>query len=723
MNDFSSVYQQIGPLFKGFPPFEPAIAVDLTDMTLTLTDIEHPFPGSFTKRSGGCDQNHSTRPAQFRPRLYKEFHQAAEAVLLTFFVMIRYPISSLLIALAPALPLSAPLAAQTIPVIEDMPPVVVVAAPIIEGNTIDDYSSGITVVTEQQLKLLNAQDMGTALRLTPGVNISRYNQVGSHGGSEGGAVFIRGMGASRPGSEIKTYIDGVPMYMGLWNHPLLDLLSIDSASAIEIYKSPQPHRFGNAFAAVNIIPKRREFEGFESRVHVAAGSYNTFVQKAEHGGKVGPTDYYLGQSFRSSDGHRTRSSGEMQNYFARVGQELNENWYVSIFGLHSRNHGWDPGAQGAPPEERDGKYATEATLGSIRLEHAYDTFSGNIRLYHNHGRGRQLSRPDGTPDATWKFHHYGLGVREDFETWPGGSARVGLDHDITEAESGHEDPAWEGLRRRITSPYFALSQFIGDEEGFYLVPSKGFRHYDHNRFRSESAPHAGLKLGYVNTELHVGYSRGVLYPGLEVERILGINNTTWRNLHAETLDHYEAGIRHIWRQAAVDLVFFRDEGQNRYVLSPPPPGPPQELENIGSYRTSGVESTVRYAPINSLSLFAGATFLRSDPDELPYTPESTLTAGLNWRFLPKAMLSLDAQRVSGMYTGPRARRAGVLNADRVDSYYLINGRISYTVNFVPGKLEGEIFLAGENLTDQRYEYRPDYPMPGINGMLGVDLRF
>jgi outer membrane receptor protein involved in Fe transport len=38
-------------------------------------------------------------------------------------------------------------------------------------------------------------------------------------------------------------------------------------------------------------------------------------------------------------------------------------------------------------------------------------------------------------------------------------------------------------------------------------------------------------------------------------------------------------------------------------------------------------------------------------------------------------------------------------------------------------MAGEVYVAGENLTDKNYEYRPNYPMPGINGMLGVQLRF
>ncbi|MDZ7581632.1 MAG: iron chelate uptake ABC transporter family permease subunit, partial [Deltaproteobacteria bacterium] len=66
----------------------------------------------------------------------------------------------------------------------------------------------VVSVTISQINDLNAQDLGTALRRTPGVNISRYNPLGSFGGATGGAVFIRGFGSSRPGAEIKTLVDG-----------------------------------------------------------------------------------------------------------------------------------------------------------------------------------------------------------------------------------------------------------------------------------------------------------------------------------------------------------------------------------------------------------------------------------------------------------------------------------------------------------------------------------
>ena len=121
----------------------------------------------------------------------------------------------------------------------DAPEVAVNANPLIESIDVDEYSSTSAIVSEKQINDLNAVDIAAALRRTPGVQISRYNPVGAYGGDQGGAVFIRGMGVSRPGSEIKTYIDDIPFYMGVWNHPLLDLLPVNGMQSITVYKSHQ----------------------------------------------------------------------------------------------------------------------------------------------------------------------------------------------------------------------------------------------------------------------------------------------------------------------------------------------------------------------------------------------------------------------------------------------------------------------------------------------------
>jgi iron complex outermembrane receptor protein len=59
--------------------------------------------------------------------------------------------------------------------------------------------------------------------------------------------------------------------------------------------------------------------------------------------------------------------------------------------------------------------------------------------------------------------------------------------------------------------------------------------------------------------------------------------------------------------------------------------------------------------------------------------------------------------------------------EQVDGFLIFNAKLTYS--FKVKALDMKVFAAGENLTNQDYEYKPDYPMPGINGMLGVEFSF
>ena len=175
----------------------------------------------------------------------------------------------------------------------ELPETTVVGTSVIDQNTVDSFGSLTTVVGQEQIRDLNALDLSSALRRTPGVVVSRFNPVGSFGGAEGGAVYIRGMGASRPGSEIKTYIDGVPFYMGVWGHPLLDLLPINAMQSISVYKGPQPQKFGNTFAAIDLTPKVAEQgDNHHGELQLTGGSFRTATEQASLIGREGDFDYH-----------------------------------------------------------------------------------------------------------------------------------------------------------------------------------------------------------------------------------------------------------------------------------------------------------------------------------------------------------------------------------------------------------------------------------------------
>ncbi len=612
----------------------------------------------------------------------------------------------------------------------------VVASPIIEGNVVNQYGGQVTVVTEEQIEDLNAQDLPSALRRVPGVVMSRHNPVGSFGGGEGGAVFIRGHGSSRPGAEIQMLVVGIPMFVSVWTHALMDVLSVEPIDNIEVYKGAQPVLFGNmALGAVNLTTKRMEEEGFYTRLESAYGSYDTWVEVVEHGGKVNKFDYYLVQSFRKSHGHRDDADGELQEYFARIGYELSDNWDVSLTFNHTDNWANDPGAKDNDPPQ-DGRFNTEDYFTVATLSHDYDWGEGYVKLYREDGdidwvdqfnEGTGLNADDTLTDYT----NYGVRARETVRPWDDGEILLGLDADFISGEVDFVSPPdpdehFDEETFRLIAPYVAVSHQFGSKDDFHFTPSAGFRYFDHDEFDNEWGPQAGLTVGYKGTQVHGFYSRGINYPGVFVK----VQEELWLpgenqsdDLTAEILDHFEVGVSHSIKDVAkVDVTCFYDDGEDRIVVSPPPPFPPV-LENIGDFKTQGVEGTLTIYPLPELSCFAGFTYLDSDPNDLPFAPKWTASAGLNYRFLERFKVSLDGLFVDEHFATSRARQEDTVNTERVSSFFILNGKLTCDFSLPSCKADGYVYIAGENLTDTDYEFKPDYPMPGINGMVGLVLEF
>ena len=639
-------------------------------------------------------------------------------------------IAAALLSIGPAVSLAAEREAVR------MEEVVVTASPITEGNRVNRLGSQVSTVTEDQIRDLNAQDFQSAVRMVPGVIISRQNPVGSFGGGDGGAVYIRGIGSSRPGGEIQTAVDGVPKVVGVWAHPLMDIMSADQARRIDIYKGAQPVLFGNgAFGVVNVISKRQAEEGFYTNVRAGYGSYSTFIEGVEHGGKVGNTDYYLLQGFRSSSGHRDYSSGELQEYFARVGHQINNIWHMSLTANATNNFAEDPGPEGNPAA-RQGTYRSNDQMTVITLAHQVASARGTLKLYWNRGTGDWQDQRDPAGfyyDTTTDWDNYGARLQETATPWKNGEILGGIDLDYiggkvtVDRDAPRADSTFPRETFRILSPYAALSHLFGEKSGWYAIPSAGARYFSHSDFDAEWGPQAGLVVGYGDTEFHASYAKGVNYPGVYVvtnSTLFWGGNTRWKNLEAETVDHYEAGLSHtLGEKFRADITYFTDDGKNRMILvtSPAPP----RYENIGDFRIEGIEATVTWTPLDVLSLFAGAThlFARS-PSNLPYAPDWSASAGFNYRFLRNFKLSADALYVDNRYTANnRAAGYGGSSIAAVGAYFLLNAKLGWEFSLKTLGTKGEIYIAGENLADENYAYKKDYPMPGITGMAGVSLQF
>jgi outer membrane cobalamin receptor len=621
-----------------------------------------------------------------------------------------------------------------------MEELLVVAPPLIEGNRVNRLGSQETTVTEQQIENLNAQDLPSALRRTPGVVVSHHNPVGSFGGGEGGAVFIRGMGISRPGAEIQILVDGIPKFVSVWTHPLMDVLSVDIIEQMKVYKGAQPVLFGNmAFAAVDITTKRKKEDGFTSTLKGSGGSFNTWTEVAEHGGKTGPFDYYLVQSYRTSDGHRDKADGELQDYFGRVGYQISPNWNASVLFNRTENQADDPGpTDGSYPP--NGRFNTNDYFTVGTIANHYERAEGYIKLYSENGHIDWVNQynsatGDNDSDTITDYDNYGVKGRETLKLWKGSEIMLGMDIDFISGKVNIKSPTttdpenslhFDRSTFRLYSPYIAISQMFGSKDGFYAIPSAGIRYIMHSVFADEPGPQFGLIAGYKNTEFHASYARGINYPGVFVkanDELFMPGNNRWQDLKAETLNHCEVGVsQKVGNVTQMDLTFFYDHGKNRVVVSPPPPFPPT-WTNIGSFTNKGVEATVTVTPTRDFSFMAGATYLNSDPGDLPYAPRWSASFGANYRFLKHFQLSMDASYVDHQFVTSRSRTKGTVNTAMVDSYFLLNSKLSYDFAIPLRDMHGEIFVAGENLTDENYQQKKGYPMPGISGSGGMKLWF
>ena len=627
--------------------------------------------------------------------------------------------------------------------------VVVTGSPIIEANKVDNFSMLSTTVTDSQIKDLGALDLAAALRMTPGVQISRYNEVGSYDGNQGGSVYIRGLGVSRPGSEIKTYVDGLPVYMGLWNHPLIDLLPLNGVKTITIQKGPDIQSSGNNFAAVNLESRRATKEGVTGEASASIGSYATKTLHGSLVGKKDAIDFMLAAGHADSNGARPNSDGNLDNAMGRIGLKINEQWSLGASFLSVRNKVGDPG---------DNRYATSTAgigpytfsngvarnksstnLFSVSAKHQHGTWNGELKLYENRGEN------DLTNDAAWgtfksKFVMSGFVWKETFAPWEGGQIVAGVDSETVRGDvSGPHVGSVVGTpfafntagtasipEFRLQSTHLGLSQRFKLNDQWVIQPSAGIRYYNSNRYASKTATQAGLSLISDQVTVYANTVKGILYPGAETNAITRAlpmaftANNGWDRLEPTENKHSEIGVK--WDASAsthVDVSLFRDAISKRYIWS----GFNATATGVWSnafpdYSTRGAEISVQHQISQDWRVFGGVTQLDSSLVNLPYAPHSAISFGMNGN-LYGYKLAVDAQHQSAMYSLTQDR--GAFSPNQVSSFTVANARVAYPMAAL-GK-GGEVYVMVNNLLNTSYQYNAGYPMPERNIRVGLTAGF
>ncbi len=617
--------------------------------------------------------------------------------------------------------------------IVELPPYTVVS-PVVDAVDWDPERGKVTRVSDEQIRALNAHDLSSALRRVTGVTVSRYGMVGSFGGSDGGAVFIRGHGAGRPGSEIISLVDGIPRFVGVWSHPILDMVSIDAARTVEVYKSPQPVYIGNmGFGAVNVVSKQSPGEPPVGAVHASYGRHDTRMVRAEGGFGEGPVDGYFVASSRTSDGHRPDASGSVSALYGHLGAQLSPEWRAWLRVHH--NEGWarDPHPEGesTPVPER---FATKATLFSAAVEQDRPDRGSFLRVYYDDGslNWREWRAPPPPPpgrpaqqlNTLTDFENYGLRARHHRDLPGEWRATAGIDADSYGGET-REVFAEDGPRQSIggrfrnLAPWGSVSRVFPAGE-WELTPTAGIRYNQSREFGGVWGAQTSLQASRNQHTVQIEHARGFNLAGVYAAVFAARWNLgdSWRDLDPEVMDHFEIGYQwYAIRNLSVEASLFHDRSRNAIRFTPPPATPPG-IRNFDHYSITGVDGTLRWQPMEGLKLFAGTSWLNPSRGDLPATPRWTTTLGAAAELPGGFSLAGDMQYAAVRNQVNTRFEGGVI---RISPYALLNlraawGREAQHVSF-------EVFAALENALGRDYELRRGYPMPGRVATVGMGIAF
>ena len=633
------------------------------------------------------------------------------------------------------------------------------------------YGAQYNIITDEQIKEQNSKDFKDTLRNVPGVMFQSKNLMGDQTGA---SLYIRGRGASHPSSDLAILFDGVPRYGALYGQILADGIAVSTIDSVELFKGPQPSQFGSGYASINIRPKYLSEDGKELNLSISGGSYGTFIESISGGIKEGNFDFYMSQSWGSTDGSSDHSRAQQQNYYFNAGYKLNDNWNIRLLTNYVDGQTNAPRPDPTPPAlgvswPAAERFDTESFLTTLTLNHQYENSEGYIKAYWNDTsfdllqelvNGQRYAGGSGGLWSRQDISLYGVRAKEKLYLWKGGEIIAGVDLDMTRLKntqrtySGQAHPGinggyavrtWDFPDMTLFSPYLAISQEFKISDKLNVTPSAGFRYYHHDEFTSKSSPQAGLVIGYGNTDLNFSYAKGVNYPSPVIlqNMVLDSNPVTnpsqyWKDIKPEVVDHFEVGLTHTLPGiATLGATAFHDKGKDRVQAYMYGGIPSQFNDTIGSYKIRGIELSATVKPTQDLEIFAGATWLKAEAtgsdgieqDKMPYTPNFALQAGFSWRFMDNFKLYMDIQHFNGVYQGTNSRAGNfdfrsLTDADKLDDITVVNARLGYTFDYHPwGLKESEIFLAVNNILNKDYEYAKGYRMPGTTFFVGFNFKF
>ena len=572
----------------------------------------------------------------------------------------------------------------------------------------------VTVVGQEQLTAhQRISVLPTLMEQVPGLMITSRGMMGygvSSGGS--GGMMIRGI--SSGAGQVMVLIDGHPQYNGIYGHSIADAYQTMMAERVEVVRGPASLLYGsNAMGGVvNIVTRRATHEGSDTYANLGAGSWGTLQGEAGYSLLKGKLCLTANAQYSRSDNHRAHMGFEQYGGFFKLQYNISRHWKVFADADITHFNASYPGTVTSPMLEAD-QWITRGAV-ALGIENQYRRTSGRLSVYDNFGRHKIN---DGYPALTgspqtrlFRSNDALLGVSwyQNARLWKGSHLTMGADYQhiyghayYTSRKTGEvlEMPNKQSGKERNheAAAYLDLRQdLLG-----WLTAEAGIRYDHHTVTGGEWIPQAGLVVRPVSQgELRLMASKGFRNPTMREMYLYPPSNT---DLKPERLWSYEIS----WKQRLMANrlhygvnLFYIDASNIIQTVN-------RKNINTGGLTNKGIELDVAYHINSHWSVSTNHSWLDMDKP-VASAPKYKGYLGATMHYGPWSC-SAGLMQVCVLYTEIGSNR-------KTEDFTLLNATLGYRVC-----RPVQLWVKGENLLAQDYEYIAGMPMPRATFMGGISI--
>ncbi|OGP35748.1 MAG: hypothetical protein A2X88_02980 [Deltaproteobacteria bacterium GWC2_65_14] len=601
------------------------------------------------------------------------------------------------------------------------PDPIVVTATRVERR-VSEQASSISVVTEEEIGLKGPSLAGDLLQGIPGVDVQRS-------GSPGNRENIKIRGGS--GTHTLVLIDGFPV-----NSPTLGQFDISSLPVkgfeqVEVVRGAQSALYGsNAMGGVvNFLPPGPT-AGREAGVGLSGGSFSTLSWNGFARAGGGGRSLHINAAGLESDGILPNDETSIASFLAVMDLPAGERNRLHAILLSTDSNKGIPIDFGTP-RDADHHLTRRGFLAGARWEtRVTDRFavtaSGHLfdEFFDEEDRADAGELfPFEFADTT-KTRKSALELRARYSAGRVSTTFLGFEY---RKDRGSDDLRSNFGNSRIASSVYNRSLYLQEE----LAPwrhtgaSLGVRIDRNSVAGTEWNPKVGIfhEISPIRTRVRAAAGRGFRVPTVSEISDPFIGNPS---LSPETAVSWEAGadttLPEGWGRVTATWFYQRFRDLIQFDASVSGPVGFGELRNVGRAFSRGVEAEAELHPCPRGVLLLSYTWSDSwdaanqrrilgIPSQrgmvsVQVAPAPGWEGRLDWR--------IEGDQLDAPPNGGDIRRPGYARVDLFTRYRWILPHGDFREVAVSGKIQ--------NLLDREYEERKGYPAPGINFLLGAEVR-